>query len=65
VQRIGYAVGTAAAGIAANLSGLIDGVSIPAAKAAGFWVFAAFIPVLGAAVVGAWRFTSGIGDVHA
>ncbi len=57
VQRIGYAVGTAAAGIAANLSGLIDGVSIAAAKAAGFWVFAAFIPVLVVAVASAWRFT--------
>jgi MFS family permease len=57
VQRIGYAVGTAAAGIAANLSGLIDGVSIAAAKAAGFWVFAAFIPVLMVAVASAWRFT--------
>jgi hypothetical protein len=57
VQRIGYAVGTAAAGIAANLSGLIDGVSVAAAKAAGFWVFAAFIPVLVVAVASAWRFT--------
>jgi MFS family permease len=57
VQRIGYAVGTAAAGVAANLSGLIDGVSISAAKAAGFWVFAAFIPVLALAVASAWRFT--------
>lgn len=57
VQRIGYAVGTAAAGIAANLSGLIDGVSISAAKAAGFWVFAAFVPVLALAVASAWRFT--------
>jgi MFS family permease len=57
VQRIGYAVGTAAAGIAANMSGLIDGVSIAAAKAAGFWVFAAFIPVLMVAVASAWRFT--------
>ncbi len=57
VQRIGYAVGTAAAGIAANLSGLIDGLSISAAKAAGFWVFAAFVPVLALAVASAWRFT--------
>jgi len=66
VQRIGYAVGTAAAGIAANLSGLIDGVSISAAKTAGFWVFAAFIPVLAAAVASAWAFTSGGGsEAHA
>ena len=57
VQRIGYAVGTAAVGIAANLSGLADGVSIAAAKTAGVWVFAAFIPVLLIAVACAWRFT--------
>jgi MFS family permease len=57
VQRIGYAVGTAAVGIAANLSGLSEGVSTTAAKAAGFWVFAAFIPLLGLAVLSAWQFT--------
>jgi MFS family permease len=58
IQRIGYAVGTAAAGIAANLSGLADGISVSAAKAAGLWVFAGFIPVLILALVFAWRFTS-------
>jgi MFS family permease len=57
VQRIGYAVGTAAVGIAANMSGLAEGVSATAAKTAGFWVFAAFIPVLVIAVVSAWAFT--------
>ena len=57
VQRIGYAVGTAASGIAANLSGLVDGVSVTAAKVAAFWVFAGFIPVLGVALLGAWIFT--------
>jgi len=57
IQRIGYAVGTAAAGIVANLSGLADGVSVSAAKLAAFWVFAAFIPVLMIAMVGAWKFT--------
>jgi MFS family permease len=58
VQRIGYAVGTAAVGIAANLSGLAEGVSAAAAKTAGFWVFAAFIPVLMIGLWGAWRFTA-------
>jgi MFS family permease len=58
IQRIGYAVGTAAAGIAANVAGLDEGISIAAAKAAGFWVFAAFIPILCLALVCAWRFTS-------
>jgi MFS family permease len=57
VQRIGYAVGAAATGIAANLSGLADGVSPEAAKIAGFWVFAGFVPVLAVAWLGAWRFT--------
>lgn len=57
VQRTGYAVGTAAAGIAANLSGLADGMSAAAAKTAGFWVFAAFIPTLLLALWFAWRFT--------
>jgi len=57
MQRIGYAVGAAAVGIAANLSGLADGISIAAAKAAAFWVFAAFIPVLMLALICAWAFT--------
>jgi MFS family permease len=58
VQRIGYAIGTAAVGIAANMAGLADGISIAAAKAAGFWVFAAFIPVLGVGLKSAWKFTA-------
>jgi MFS family permease len=58
VQRIGYAVGTAAAGIAANVSGLSEGISIAAAKAAGFWVFAGFIPTLCLAVLCSWKFTT-------
>jgi hypothetical protein len=58
VQRIGYAVGTAAVGIAANISGLSEGISITAAKAAGFWVFAAFVPILGLAVLSARQFTT-------
>ena len=58
VQRIGYAVGAAATGIAANQSGLADGMSLAAARAAGFWVFAAFIPVLVVGLGAAWRFTA-------
>jgi MFS family permease len=57
MQRIGYAVGAAAVGIAANLSGLADGISIAAAKSAAFWVFAAFLPVLILALACAWVFT--------
>jgi hypothetical protein len=44
-------------GIAANLSGLAQGISVAAAKSAAFWVFAAFIPVLIVALVCAWMFT--------
>jgi MFS family permease len=58
VQRIGYAVGTAAVGIAANLSGLAEGISITAARTAAFWVFAAFVPVLILALIFAWAFTA-------
>ena len=57
MQRIGYAVGAAAVGIAANLSGLAAGISIAAAKAAAFWVFAAFVPMLILALICAWNFT--------
>jgi MFS family permease len=58
MQRIGYALGTAAAGIAANASGLGDAISIAAAKTAGVWVFVSFVPMLLVAVVSAWRFTA-------
>ena len=58
MQRIGYAVGTAAVGIAANLSGLSDSISAAAAKTAGFWVFAAFVPVLVLGLICAWAFTA-------
>ncbi|MFZ1425306.1 MAG: hypothetical protein WAS21_00895, partial [Geminicoccaceae bacterium] len=54
----GYAVGAAATGIAANLAGLGDGASLAAARSAGFWVFAAFVPMLAIGVVAAWRFTA-------
>ncbi len=57
IQRVGYAVGTAAVGIAANVAGLSEGISLAAAKAAGFWVFAGFVPLLSFAVLSAWRFT--------
>jgi hypothetical protein len=50
-------MGAAASGIAANMSGLADGISVQAARTAGFWVFAGFIPLLVVDVVGAWRFT--------
>jgi MFS family permease len=57
MQRIGYAVGAAAVGIAANLSGLAAGISVAAAKSAAFWVFASFAPLLLFALISAWIFT--------
>ena len=57
MQRIGYALGASASGIAANAAGLAHGPSLAAAHAAGFWVFAAFVPVLGAGCLAAWRLT--------
>ena len=58
VQRVGYAVGAAVAGIAANLSGLAEGVTAEAARVAAFWVFAAFVPALAVALAAVWRFTA-------
>ncbi len=58
VQRTGYAVGAAAAGLAANMSGLADGMSVEAAQTAGFWIFAGFMPVLVVGMFCAWRFTA-------
>lgn len=60
VLCIGYAVGAAVAGITANLSGLAAGISIAAAKAAAFWVFAAFTPLLVLALLCAWAFTKDV-----
>jgi MFS family permease len=57
VQRIAYSVGAAATGIAANAVGLGEGVTASTARMAGFWVFAAFIPILVLGLVSAWRFT--------
>ena len=60
VQRIGYAVGAAASGMAANAAGLADGISLSSSRMAGIWVFAGFIPVLVIGLLGAWRFTDQI-----
>jgi MFS family permease len=58
MQRIGYAVGAAATGIAANAAGLADGMTIAAASIAAFWVFAAFVPLLIVGVAAAYSFTA-------
>jgi len=45
MQRIGYAVGAALAGIIANVSGFSDGLNKAAAAGVAHWLFLAFIPV--------------------
>jgi MFS family permease len=45
MQRFGFAVGAAAAGVVANLAGLTDDASGATVGRAGFWVFTAFIPL--------------------
>ncbi|HEV2547690.1 MAG TPA: MFS transporter [Stellaceae bacterium] len=57
VQTIAYSLGAAATGIAANAVGLAEGITASSARIAGFWVFAAFIPVLSLGLLSAWRFT--------
>ncbi len=45
MQRIGYAVGAASAGIVANASGFSEGLNRTAAANAGVWLFLAFVPL--------------------
>jgi hypothetical protein len=40
------------------MSGLADGISVEAARAAGFWVFAGFLPAVVVGVLALWRFTT-------
>ncbi|WP_068877230.1 MULTISPECIES: MFS transporter [unclassified Phenylobacterium] len=51
VRQTGGAAGAAISGVAANLVGFSDGLTDASARGAGFWVFAAVIPL---ALVGAW-----------
>jgi MFS family permease len=57
-QLIGAAVGAAAAGAIANLIGFGQGITEARASLAGFWLFAAFLPLALAGCVAAWRLTS-------
>jgi len=51
VRQTGGAVGAAISGVAANLVGFSAGLTDASARGAGFWVFAAVVPL---ALVGAW-----------
>jgi hypothetical protein len=45
MQRIGYAVGAALAGIIANASGFSEGLNRDAAASVAGWLFLAFVPL--------------------
>jgi MFS family permease len=53
--QLGYAAGSAFAGLVANLAGFGAGATPAAAAAVGFWVFIAFLPLCLVGAVAAWR----------
>ena len=55
IQLLGYALGAAASGIVANLSGLAAGAPRAVVESAAFWVFAAFLPLAALGSAAAWR----------
>jgi hypothetical protein len=58
IQLLGYALGAAASGIVANLSGLATPTRA-AMELAAFWVFAAFLPLAVLGLAAAWRLAPG------
>jgi MFS family permease len=57
LQRFGYAVGSALCGLVANGAGFSAGASVEKAESVGFWVFAAFVPLLVGGNIAAWVLT--------
>jgi hypothetical protein len=55
MQLLGYALGAAASGIVANLTGLAAEAARPVVESAAFWVFAAFLPLAALGSAAAWR----------
>ena len=55
LQRLGYALGAAGAGIVVNLTGLSPDAPRAIVETASFWVFAAFLPAAAAGVWAAWK----------
>ncbi|MGH7105444.1 MAG: MFS transporter, partial [Acetobacteraceae bacterium] len=55
MQRIGYALGASASGIAANAVGLGHETTRAVAESAGIWVFVSFLPVLAIGAAAAWQ----------
>ncbi len=60
IQKIGYAVGAAASGIAAHSAGMSANATVATMRSVGFWVFASFAPLLLGGLVCAWRFSADI-----
>jgi MFS family permease len=58
MQSIGTAVGSAASGVIANLLGFGHGLDLERARAGGFWLFAAFLPLTALGALAAWRVAS-------
>lgn len=56
VQIIGYSLGAAICGIAANTVGFGDGATPETARAAADWMFVVMLPILGAAILLVHRF---------
>lgn len=55
MQRIGYATGSALAGIVANVAGFSQGLTRETAAAVAPWVFVAFLPLAAVGVIAAAR----------
>ena len=55
MQSIGTAVGSAASGVIANFLGFGQGLTLERARAGGFWLFAAFVPLTALGALAAWR----------
>lgn len=57
-QQIGFAIGAATTGIIANAVGFGEDVSITTAQSAGFWLFAAYLPLLLFSNILAWKIST-------
>lgn len=59
MQRLGYAVGAALAGIIANAAGFSRGLSPETAAGAASWLFIAFLPLAAVGCIAGWRTAKG------
>ncbi|MGE4253557.1 MAG: MFS transporter [Parvibaculaceae bacterium] len=55
MQRLGYAVGAAIAGIIANAGGFSKGLTAETAAGAASWLFVAFLPLAAVGCVAGWK----------